>query len=525
MRGIHPLGRSLPATRSASCRLALPGWSSTWIGVVLALVLAVAGAPGLAAVAPGDAVRGQLLYDETPGGVTCASCHGEATLGLLRLRFGVDPGVTRAAIVAGKGGMNQPNLLALTDQDLSDIAAYIADPAAGAAVDPVIEPGSAVSFSRATLGGPAVERVVTVINPGRSRLPLAPLVVTGTGFELASGCPPALDPQARCAAVLRFRAPVAGDRTGAVSGSYGDRGTPWSLALSGQGVDRPIGILRWRDPAALATFTESVAGRTTLLARTWLDNVGAHPVTVQRVALDGAAGGDFSASGACTTPGSVLPAGAGCEVEVRFAPVAVGRRVAALTVSSDGNDPPDVSLNAVGIAPGPALALEPRSLTVATSGRVELANPGQSALQVVALEVSDPAFRASGGTCGPLPFVVAPLATCSLEIGRVAGSRLDATGALTVRSGTPGLTAVVSLRATGVDTTGGAVTLGNIGAGSLTVGPGSIASLLGLALAGFALRRPSGAPARSDGATGRRPQKRPDTARVATGDRRGIERR
>jgi hypothetical protein len=443
-----------------------------------------------ATASPGDPVRGQRLYDDTPGGVTCASCHGEATLGLLRLRFGVDPGVTRTAIVSGKGGMNQPNLLALTDIDLADIAAYIADPAAAVAVEPLIEPTAAVRFSRATTSGPPAERVVTLLNPGSASLPLGPIVVTGAGFELDNGCGSALGPQARCTLTMRFRPADLGERAGTVSGTFGVRATPWSRVLSGEGVDRPIGVLRWRDPAPVVAFTEAVTGRSTLLARAWLDNVSDAPVTLQRIGIDGAGQDDFTLTGACATPGSVLPGRTGCEIELRFAPLAVGRRSGQLSVTSDGTDPPELTLNTVGVAPGPALAIEPRALDVATRATLVLGNPGQAPLQVVALDLSDPAFQVATDGCGPLPILVAPAGTCTLEVSRVAGTRLDAVGTLTVRSATAGLSSTVRLRASRVDVTGGAVTQGNVGAGSLgTATASAVAVLLGLAWAAAALAR------------------------------------
>lgn len=445
---------------------------------------------GPAEAATGDPARGQQLYDATPGGVTCASCHGEATLGLLRLQFGVDPGVTRAAIVAGKGGMNQPNLLALTEADLADIAAYIANPAPAEGIEPLIEPADGVDFSRATVGGPPAERVVTLFNPGRSPLPLGPVVVAGGDFEAIGSCGPSLEPDGRCRIELRFRPGALGDRTGTVSGRFGVRGTPWARALSGQGVDRPVGTLRWRDPAPLLAFTEEITGRSTVLARAWLDNIASVPVTLQRIGLEGTNRGEFSVTGACVTPGSVVPAGAGCEVEVRFAPQGVGRRVARLTVASDGNDAPDVTLNAVGIAPGPALELSPRTVEVATRADLELANPGQAPLQVLALEVSDAAFRVASGDCGALPITLPPGGRCRLAVDRVVGTRLDATGVLTVRTATAGLASTADLRATAVDPRGNVAELGNVGAGTLAGGTaGSLAALLGLAGAAAGLRR------------------------------------
>lgn len=448
-------------------------------------------APALHAdAATGDPVRGQVLYDATPGGVSCASCHDDATLGLLRLRFGVDPAVTRAAIVSGKGGMNQPNLLALTDADLADIAAYIADPAAAAPIEPLIEPASGLDFSRATVGGPPVERIVSLFNPGRTALPLGSFALTGADFVQASACGPSLDPDGRCSLVLQFRPGSVGERAGTLSGTFGVRATPWTLALSGQGVDRPVGVLRWRDASPLSAFTEAVTGRSVVLARAWLDNGTGVPVTLQQVGLEGEDRGDFSVTGACVTSGSVLPAGAGCEIEVRFTPLAVGRRVARLTVASDGNDPPAVALNAVGIAPGPALSLTPSTVEVATRAALELANPGQEPLQVIALEVSDAAFRVAAGDCGALPLVIPPGGRCRLAVDRVVGTRLDATGTLTVRTSTAGLASTAALRATAVDASGNPAQLGNVGAGSLAAGTvGSLITLIGLAAAATALRR------------------------------------
>ena len=454
-------------------------------------VVALGLATGAAQVgAQGDPARGRGLYEQTPGGTACAACHGEASLGLLRLQFGVDASVTRAAIVAGKGGMNLPNLLSLSDADLQDIAAHIANPVAGGgAAVPRLEPASSLDFDRAAVGGQAAERPVLLRNPGPTPLSLVSARVDGAGFSLRRRCDEPVPPAGQCELLLGHEPSAVGPASGRLEVAWAGAAAPLTLNLTGQGVAGPLAMLRWRDTAPLGAVVESLVGSAQPVATVQLENYGPRAATIGRLGLDGPGASDYALSGSCVTAGSVVPAGARCDVAITVTPTAIGRRSARVVLESDGGAPAVLALEAFGKAAGPALAVEPASLAVATRVPIEVRNPGAAGVLLIGLDVRGEAFRVQPGSCAPLPRALAPGASCTAEVSRAAGTALASQAELVVRTSTGGLEARVPLRASAVDATGSAAATGNVGAGTALSSVAGVLAMLGLGAAGAMLRR------------------------------------
>jgi Glycine rich protein len=112
-------------------------------------------------------------------------------------------------------------------------------------------------------------------------------------------------------------------------------------------------------PSVSFTYGEAVAGLTPAMVvfparriptvgeqAVTVTNRGTIPLLVSGATITGAQASEFSAGPGCAAP---VPPGAGCQIVVRFAPHATGRRIARLTVVSNGK-PAAIGLWGVGLA-------------------------------------------------------------------------------------------------------------------------------------------------------------------------------
>ena len=137
--------------------------------------------------------------------------------------------------------------------------------------------------------------------------------------------------------------------------------------------------------------------------------------------------------GTCATGGS-LAGGASCTLQVLFAPASVGARSATLSVSSsNATVPAPASVSGNGVAGGtPLLVLSPTAITLTGLPNQPLqpqvlviGNQGAGPLSVTAEQASDglsllDSASTGGGNCRPVPFVLAPGASCTLVINPIA---------------------------------------------------------------------------------------------------------
>jgi Abnormal spindle-like microcephaly-assoc'd, ASPM-SPD-2-Hydin/Beta-propeller repeat len=126
---------------------------------------------------------------------------------------------------------------------------------------------------------------------------------------------------------------------------------------------------------------------------TTLTNSGGTTLNITQIAITGANSGDFSQTHTC---GTSLAAGASCTVSVIFKPLASGTRTAAVAITDDAaNSPQIASLSGTG---GGAVTLSPISLTfplqvVSTTSQaqpVTLTNGGATALAITSIAATGP---------------------------------------------------------------------------------------------------------------------------------------
>lgn len=220
-----------------------------------------------------------------------------------------------------------------------------------------VGPGS-LSFANRTLGTVSPAQAVTVTNSGTAPLSISSVAVSGD-YAFTSACPAALPVGATCSVAVKFTPLVVGNRAGNLTISTNAPGSPTVVALSGVGVDVPVGTLEV-SPQSL-DFGAHPVGVTTPPQMLEVANVGSATVFILDLGLTGDfAFGDTPATArAC---GGALPAGERCVLALVFRPTASGGRGGNLRIRSDGtNFAADVGLSGFGVAVVPQRALEVQS--------------------------------------------------------------------------------------------------------------------------------------------------------------------
>ncbi|MCX8004720.1 MAG: choice-of-anchor D domain-containing protein [Burkholderiaceae bacterium] len=420
--------------------------------VVLAL-RALAAAALLAAAAGAaaqNAVRGKALYFNTNGApLSCGStgCHnGFPAARINNISRGTSAAVIQSAIATNKGGMGFLSAY-VNAQDAADIAAYIANPAAGDGTPAIALSATTLTFAAQTVGTTSAAQTVTVSNTGTAPLSLTALTLGGAhagDFTRAGTCAAGgtVAPGGNCTVQIAFAPTAAGARSATLSIAHGAAGSPSTVALSGTAQAAPASASV--APAALA-FTQTV--NTTSAAQTvTLTNSGGMPLALTGVTLGGANAAEFALAGGTTcAAGASLAGGASCVVRVTFTPAATGARSATLSIAHGAaGSPATVALNGTGTAaPQPAASLSAASLTFgnvaigATSAAqtVTLTNTGQAALALNTITLGGAAAAdfTRAGTCANGASVAAG-ASCTLQIAFAPTARGARSATLTVAS-------------------------------------------------------------------------------------------
>lgn len=118
-----------------------------------------------------------------------------------------------------------------------------------------------------------------------------------------------------------------------------------------------------------------------------------------------------------TCSGASLAPGAGCELEVGFAPGIPGNVSAGIGIPLAGGSGGQIlAIHGQGVTPG--LAANPAALVFSgapETGTAVLANVSAVPVTVGAVQAPDGPFAHTGGSCGSAPFALDPGQSCSLE--------------------------------------------------------------------------------------------------------------
>ncbi|TAG70501.1 MAG: choice-of-anchor D domain-containing protein, partial [Burkholderiales bacterium] len=187
-------------------------------------------------VAAQNANAGQALYKAilVPGNPSCASggCHGPDPRDRQnKIQNGDTPGGIGFAISSVRDMSFLRGRLSATE--LTDLAAYIANPAAATGTPAISVSPPSISFRTTGLGASSAARTVTVSNPGTAALAISDIVSNSSDFVVSNSNCSAVAPAGSCSFNVTFRPRATGARTGAATISHNAMGATTIVTFSG----------------------------------------------------------------------------------------------------------------------------------------------------------------------------------------------------------------------------------------------------------------------------------------------------
>jgi len=433
---------------------------------VAAGLLAVVGLSVLGVGHAADAVRGKALFANTNGApLSCsnAACHsGFPSAPRNGISKASNPTNILNAISSNKGGMG---ILAgyVNATDANDIAAYIANPAAGNGSPGISLSASSVTFASQALGTTSAAQTVTLTNTGTAVLNLAALTFGGAAsaeFARSGTCQIGTNVAAggSCSLQVTFTPAASGARNATLAISHNAAGGTSTLTLVGTGALAPAAASV--TPTALS-FTQTV-NTTSLAQAVTVRNSGGQPLTLSAIGIAGTNAAEFAigATSTCTVA-TVLNANASCNLQLTFRPTAAGARSATLSIGHNAAASPlTVALSGTGTAAAqPAVSLSASMLDFGTASlgaksaaqAITLTNSGEAPLTLAGLVLGGAAGGdfALAGTCAN-GATITPGGACTLQLTFAPTAVGTRSGTLTVTSNAANGNPVVALSGSGV---------------------------------------------------------------------------
>ncbi len=295
-----------------------------------------------------------------------------------------------------------------------------APPASGAiAVDP-----QALNFPTQVVGSVSSAKSITVVNSGTAPLVVSSLSVTGSFQETDDCTGTSLAVGASCTVQVVFVASAPGLNTGALTVYANVSGGQSTATLTGIGAAPASVVL---NPLSIQ-FGSLTVGQTSSAQSVTVSNTGGVSATLQTPAVSG----DFQIT-ANTCQASLAP-GVSCTVAIVFSPTAAGTRNGVLTVA-DSAGTQNTSLTGTGMSVATdtlsptALSFAPQQAgTVSATATVTLTNSGDTALTLIAAEITSGDFTVVSG-CGS---TLIGHSACSLQVAFAPKTAGALTGTLTV---------------------------------------------------------------------------------------------
>lgn len=325
---------------------------------------------------------------------------------------------------------------------------------AGTGVAATMTP-AAIDFGTVTVGARSAAVAATIHNPGGDNLTVTSAGITGANAaDFAAGACATVAAGASCSLPVTFAPADGGARQGVLTAGIVGLGGPLSVALSGVGAPLSLSASSL-DFGPVLVHTHAAPRDLTLT------NLGTSPLTVGSISVSGGGAGDFGPPSGCGSGPVTLPGGGTCVLHVGFTPAATGPRTAALVLQyrAGGSDfTARASLTGTGIAPGLAAptGLDFGSVIVGqtASRTLSLSNPGSAATTVTALTLAGHAADfAVTSSCGALPVVLSPGATCQVAVAFTPQGTGDRSATLRIADDAEGAPHSVALTGGGVSAT------------------------------------------------------------------------
>ena len=251
---------------------------------IVAVLIGVVGLSVLQAAHGANAVRGKALFANTNGSPqSCASaaCHsGFPAVKRNDISKGSNPSTILNAISGNDGGMR---ILApyVNATDANDIAAYIANPAAGDGAAGIALSVTSLTFPSQSLGTTSAAQTVTISNTGTAVLNLTALTFGGAAsaeFARSGTCQVGTNVAAggSCSLQVTFTPAASGARNATLTISHNAASGTSTLTLLGTGALAPAAASV--TPTTLS-FTQTI-NTTSLAQAVTVRNAGGQPLTL-----------------------------------------------------------------------------------------------------------------------------------------------------------------------------------------------------------------------------------------------------
>ena len=295
-----------------------------------------------------------------------------------------------------------------------------------------------------TLAGEPVTQFYKITQPFTSLTastsgPFTAALIPDLGFGPGQPKPSAFlqsttQPCPQCYLGIRFNPSGSGSQVGSLTLSSGSNGTPYTVALAGQGLPN-TGLLLTPLTPDFGSVPVNSSGAPMLFTLTNLLPAGG-PIIVDLPTLSGDFVFNTLPTGGPSCNG-MLGYEASCFITVSFAPTATGSRPGSLAVHTSGGSV-IATLSGFG-APDPGLAFTPNALvfnsvpgSAATTQTITLTNTSSAPIQISAPTVANPSFVAAS-QCAVLP----QNASCTITVTFTpSGATVNDTLTLTVTAGT-----------------------------------------------------------------------------------------
>ncbi len=298
--------------------------------------------------------------------------------------------------------------------------------------------------------GETGQQEATLTNTGSLPIKVTAVLATPTPeFTASTDCPPGgLAGDQSCHVTVHFTPAALGARTGMVTITDDAAGNQQTLPVIGTGTAPDVSF----SPSPLDFGSTERAGMPGLTKTVSLINNGTGSLAISSIATSDPA---FSANAtACPSAGNVLAAGTQCPISVTFATMTAGPYAANLIVTDNAGTGTQL-LPLVAFAAGPGDQLSPTSIDFRqvvvrqTSAvvQVTLTNNGNESLAISAIKASGDFGQQN--TCGALPTMLAPTASCTVDVTFTPSQTGTSTGTLTVTDNTAVGQRAVSLTGSG----------------------------------------------------------------------------
>jgi hypothetical protein len=233
--------------------------------------------------------------------------------------------------------------------------------AAGFTVSP-----ASLSFDYATIGSRSVAQTITLTNGGTTAVAFSSIAVTGIqadDFAQSNNCGNSLAAGAACSIAVFFSPVAAGAKSAQLTLAVSAGGSSQHVSLSGTGIAAAGLVIS----TLSVDFGSAGVGTTSAPQAVTLHNYGNGAIPIASIAVTGIQADDFAQSNNC---GTSLGISVTCTISLVFKPVAVGAKLATLTITdSVAGSPQHLPVFGTGLiaAPSALSYLSPQTFTAGTA--------------------------------------------------------------------------------------------------------------------------------------------------------------